>query len=202
MSFVRSVLFAALLTFSTSAALAETSTDPKAVPSGVYQLDVNHASITFKVLHLGFSNYTGRFNKMEGTLNYNSENPEKSELDITIYPNSVDTNNAKLEEELRGDKWFDVIKFPRATFHATKIERTGPNTGKITGDLTFKGETHPVVLDTTLVGAGEHSFFKKPTMGFAATGTLKRSEFKVLNGIPMVGDDVTFQIDVEFNKAE
>lgn len=201
MLFVRSVLFVAILVLSGSA-FAESSTDPKAVPSGVYQLDVNHASITFKILHMGFSYYTGRFNKMEGTLNYNNADPEKSELDITLYPNSVDTNNAKLEEELRGDKWFDVIKFQRATFHATKIERTGPTTGKITGDFTFKGETHPVVLETTLVGAGEHTFFKKPTLGFTAIGSLKRSEFNVPNGIPMVGDEVRFQIEAEFNKTE
>ena len=85
-------------------------------PSGAYQLDPSHASITFKINHLGFSRYTGRFDKIEATLNFKSEAPEQSGLDVTIYPNSIDTNNVKLEEELRDDKWFDVIKFPRATF--------------------------------------------------------------------------------------
>ena len=66
---------------------------------------------------------------------------DQSEVNVTIYPNSVDTNNPKLEEELRGDKWFNIIKFPRATYRATRIERTGPITGKISGDFTFLGIT-------------------------------------------------------------
>src|ERR1700681_2865259 len=74
------------------------ATDIKDMPTGAYQLDPNHASITFKINHLGFSRYTGRFDKMEATLNFNSSAPEQSELSVTIYPNSIDTNNNKLEE--------------------------------------------------------------------------------------------------------
>lgn len=194
-----SVASLALLTC-TSAAHAEATTDLKNAPSGVYQIDPNHASVTFKILHMGFSRYTGRFDKLEGTLNFDNEAPEKSALDVTVYPNSVDTNNAKLEEELRGDKWMDVIKYPRSTFRATKIERTGPTTGKITGDLTLMGATHTLVLDATLVGTGENFFTKKPVIGVSAIGTLKRSDFGFSNMIPMVGDDVTLEIEAEFDK--
>lgn len=172
------------------------------VPSGIYQLDPSHASVTFKINHLGFSRYTGRFDKMEAMLNFDNATPEKSELNVTVYPNSVDTNNAKLEEELRGDKWLNVIKFPRATFHSTKIERTGPTTGKVTGDFTMLGVTHTLVLDTTLIGAGENLFFKKPVIGFSATGALRRSDYGFSNMLPMVGDDVTLEIEAEFDKAE
>ena len=69
------------------------------MPPGAYQLDPNHASITFKINHMGFSHYTGRFDKMEATLDFNSGAPEQSSLNVTIYPNSVNTNNAKLEEQ-------------------------------------------------------------------------------------------------------
>lgn len=183
-------------------AFAESSTDVKSAASGIYQLDQSHASVTFRINHLGFSRYTGRFDKMEATLNFDKNAVEKSELDVTIYPNSVDTNNAKLEEELRNDKWFDVIKYPRATFHATKIELTGPTTGKVTGDFTLMGETRPLTLDVTLIGHGEHPMMKKATIGFSATGTLKRSAFGLKNGLPFVGDDVELLIEAEFNKAE
>lgn len=189
----------ALLTFSTGA-LAEATTDLTKAPSGVYQIDPNHASVTFKIVHMGFSRYTGRFDKLEGTLNFNSAAPEQSSLDITVYPNSVDTNNAKLEEELRGDKWLDVIKYPRSTFHVTKIERTGPTTGKITGDLTLMGTTHSLILDATLVGTGDNFFSKKPVIGVSAIGTMKRSDFGFSNMIPMVGDEVTLEIEAEFDK--
>ncbi|MDX2027397.1 MAG: YceI family protein [Alphaproteobacteria bacterium] len=177
--------------------------DAAPAASGAYQLDNSHASITFKINHLGFSRYTGRFDKMEGTLNFNSEAPEKSAVDVTIYPNSVDTNNVKLEEELRSsDKGFDVIKHPRATFRSTKVERTSPTTGKVTGDFTFMGVTHPVTLDVTLIGSGAHPMNKKPVIGFSASGSFKRSDYGYTAFLPMVGDEVSLQIEAEFNKAE
>ena len=105
----------------------------------------------FKINHLGFSHYAGRFDKMEATLNFNNGAPEQSALDVTVYPNSINANNAKLEEEFcAAINFFDVIKYPRASFQSTKIERTGPTTGKITGDFTFLGQTHPITLDVTL----------------------------------------------------
>jgi polyisoprenoid-binding protein YceI len=175
---------------------------PPTMTSGVYEMDTSHASITFKINHLGFSRYTGRFDKMEGTLNFDAATPEKSGLDVTIYPNSINTNNVKLEEELRGDPWFNVIKYPRATFHATKVERTGATTGKITGDFTLMGVTRSVTLDTVLVGNGKHPMNGKQVLGFSATGTLHRSDYKLSNFLPMVGDDVTLEIEAEFDSAQ
>src|SRR5262249_49487243 len=157
----------------------------------------NHTSVTFKINHLGFSRYTGRFDKMEGSLNYDPTAPEKSSLDVTVYPNSVNTNNTKLEEELRGDKFFDVIKYPRATFQAKKSELTGPTTGKVTGDLTFMGMTNSLVLDVTLIGSGKRPMDGKLVIGFSATGTLRRSDYNFRNLLPMVGDDVTLEIEAE-----
>ena len=185
----------------TIVARADAAPDVKDMPPGTYQLDPSHASVTFKINHLGFSRYTARFDKMEATLNFNSGAPELSSLNVTVLPNSIDANNAKLEEELRGDKFFDVIKYPRATFQSTKIERTGPTTGKITGDFTLMGKTHSVTLDTTLIGAGTRPMDKK-VIGFSATGTFRRSDFGMQNLLPMVGDDVTLEIEAEFDKAE
>lgn len=187
---------------SASAARAEAGTDVKGMPPGTYQLDPNHTSIVFKINHLGFSHYTARFDKVDGTLNFNNGAPEQSSLDITVYPNSIDTNNAKLEEELRGDKFFNVIKFPRATFRSTKITRTGPTTGKIIGDFTFLSVTRSLTLDVTLVGAGKRPMDSKQVLGFSATTGFKRSDYGLNNLVPMVGDDVTLEIDTEFDKAE
>ena len=196
------VLPAAILLCALTAlpAAAQTAAPQPLPPSGAYLLDLNHASVTFKINHLGFSHFTGRFDKLEGSLNLNADDPSQSALDVTIYPNSVDTNNVKLEEELRDDKWFNVIKYPRATFHATRIERTGPTTAKITGDFTLMGQTHTVVLDTTLVGEGIHMMTKKQVAGFSATATIKRSDYGLTNLLPMVGDDVKLEIEAEFDK--
>ncbi len=149
LSLLSVMAFAAFLILPTTTTPAADA--PKPVPpSGTYELDASHASITFKINHLGFSRYTGRFDKMEATLNFNSENPAQSGLDVTIYPNSIDTNNVKLEEDLRGDKWFDVIKYPRATFQSTKIELTSPTTARVEGDFTLMGQTHQIILNVTL----------------------------------------------------
>lgn len=199
---VPALTLATLLLLTSPLAPALHAADAPPPESGTYQLDPSHASITFKINHLGFSRYTGRFDKMEATLNYNAAAPEQSGLDVTVYPNSIDTNNAKLEEELRDEKWFSVIKFPRATFQSTKIERTGPTTGKLTGDFTLLGVTHTLTLDVTLVGQGIHPMNKKSVLGFSAVGSFNRSDYGFTNFLPMIGDNVTLEIEAEFDKTE
>lgn len=194
-----SALFSFVLLSSITASAA--STNPKESPSGNYVLDTSHASITFRILHLGFSYYTGRFDKFTANLHFDSISPEKSSLEVKIDPNSISTNNATLEGELRGDKYFNVTKFPEWSFLSKKIEVTGPNTGKVTGDFTMMGVTQPVTLDVIFVGGGMHPMMKTPTIGFTATGTLQRSHYLLNTGIPFVGDDVKFQIEAEFNSA-
>ena len=200
--FAIAFMLMALAAAPTTVALADATPDVKDMPPGAYQLDPNHASVTFKINHLGFSRYTARFDKMEATLNFNNGAIEQSALNVTVYPNSIDANNAKLEEELRGDKFFDVIKFPRATFQSTKIERTGNTTGKVTGDFTFLGVTHSLTLDVTLIGAGTRPMDNKKVIGFSATGIIRRSDYGLQNLLPLLGDDVTLEIEAEFDKAE
>lgn len=170
--------------------------------AGTYHLDPNHTSVTFRIMHMGFSRFTGRFDKIEGAMNFNANAPEQSGIDITVYPNSVNVNNVKLEEELRGDKWFNVLKFQRATFRSVKIEREGATGAKIHGDFTLMGITRPLTLEATLIGSGEHPLLKKPVLGFSATATIKRSDYGLTSDLPMIGDKVTMQIETEFHKAD
>ncbi|MER2519180.1 MAG: YceI family protein [Bdellovibrionales bacterium] len=203
LSFLAIAMLASLALILQPAAPTQAESDARpALVSGTYQLDPNHTSVTFRVLHMGFSRFTGRFDKIEGTMNFNANAPEQSGLDITVYPNSVNANNVKLEEELRGDKWFNVLKFQRATFHGVKIERAGPAAAKITGEFTLMGVTKPLTLDVALIGSGEHPMLKKPVLGFSATATIRRSDFGLTNYLPMIGDEVTLQIETEFNKAD
>ena len=200
---LRHVFLATLLTAFgafTGNAHAEISLDVKTAPYGLYRIDPDHTSVTFKINHLGFSHYTGRFDKIEGYMNFNSNEPEQSTLDIVVYPNSIDTNNPKLEEDLRTAQWFNVIQFPRATFHATRIDRTGAMTGKVKGDLTLLGITRSLVLDVTFVGTGTSSFAKKQVLGFSAVTTLDRSDYGMSNLLPMLGNQVVLEIEAEFDK--
>ena len=174
-------------------------TSLEGVKSGAYSIDNSHTNVLFSLSHMGFSHYYGRFNTIEGTLNFDAKAPEKSKLDVKIDIASVDTNNHKLEEELRGPNWFDAGKFPKATFTSTKVEKISDTKGKVTGDLTIHGITKPVVLDVTLNGAGQNPMMAVPELGFSATTQIKRSDFGIAQYIPMVGDDVTLTIESELH---
>jgi polyisoprenoid-binding protein YceI len=173
---------------------------PAAMPGGVYVLDNRHTSITFKISHLGFSHFTGRFDKVEGSFDFNPQSPLESLVDVTIYPGSIDTNDAELDEDLRGENWFDTLKFPRAAFHATQIDVTGENRARITGDFSMHNITHRLVLDAVVVGAGDVPFSNAHVIGFSASGEFDRSDYGISNLEPMVGDEVTLQIETEFDK--
>ena len=88
------------------------------------------------------------------------------------------------------------------TFKSTAIEVTGDNTANITGDLTILGVTKPVTLNTVHNKSGKHPFSGKDTTGLSATATIKRSDFGMVYGLPLVGDDVEIRIEVEANTRE
>jgi polyisoprenoid-binding protein YceI len=189
---------------------AET-TPVAAMPSGAYTLDKTHASLVWKVNHLGLSNYTARFKNFDATLNFDPKDPTKSTLVATVDPASVTTDypnpsQVDFDAELaKGAQWFNAVKFPEITFKSTKIEKTGEKTGKIYGELTFLGVTKPLVLDATFNG----SYAKKPftpqepaALGFSATAVVKRSLWGLKTYVPAVGDDVSIQLEVEFNKVQ
>ncbi|MDX2094776.1 MAG: YceI family protein [Alphaproteobacteria bacterium] len=202
---MRPSLFATVATvgiaFTASCALAFTAptTALEGVASGVYEIDPSHTSIQFGISHLGFSQYQGRFNAAAGTLAFDAKAPEKSTLAVTIDIAGIDTNNAKLESELKGDQWFDAAKFPTATFTSSSIEKLTATTGKVTGNLTLHGVTKPVTLDVTFNGSGTNPFANVAALGFSAHGTLKRSDFGITQYIPMVGDDVSIAIESELH---
>ena len=199
----RSVFFtataAALIAGSAcSLVFAAPTTDLTATPAGTYKLDTAHANVIFNLSHLGFSRYFGRFNTMEGSLVFDPKEPEKSSVSITVDVGSIDTNNAKLEGELKSTQWFDALQFPKATFVSKKIEKLTASTGKIYGNLTLHGISQPVILDVTFNGAGKNPIMNVDELGFSAQTTIKRSDFGISNYIPMVGDDVTLTIEAEF----
>jgi polyisoprenoid-binding protein YceI len=178
------------------------------LPSGAYTLDKAHGSLVFRIDHLGFSHYTGRFEKWDAKLQLDTADPTKSVVDVTIDPRSINADNppAGFMETLRGDPWLDAKKFPEMKFHSTKVELTGEKTAKITGDFTFHGVTHPATLDATFNGGYlGHPMDPHARIGFSGRGTLKRSDFGVVVGIPApplnmgVSDEVEFIIESELS---
>jgi polyisoprenoid-binding protein YceI len=175
---------------------------PLAAPDGDYVLDPAHASLVWSVKHAGLSNYTARFDSISGALTFDSENPENSRVDIIIDPLSVSTGDSEFDDEIATkSSYFDTGSHPQIRFVSTNIVTTGENTGKITGDLTFRGTTLPVVLETVFNGAGKSFGHKGKTLGFSARAKFNRSDFGMNNLINFgIGDEVSIVIETEFNE--
>lgn len=179
--------------------------DYKTAEAGTYVLDANHVSVVWKVWHMGFSHFAGRFDKISGTATVDPANLAKSGVVITIDASSGDTGIAKLDEELDQKEYFDAEQFPNITFTSTKVEvngktADGKDAGKVYGMLSLKGVTKPIVLDAVFNGHGPTPMFGGERIGFEASGKIKRSEFGFNQGIPFVSDEVDLIIAAEFTK--
>lgn len=196
---IRSLAVATLLALASTSAVAQAvSTDPMTVQAGTYALDATHARVAFAVDHMGFSTWYGDFAGATGGLTLDPKNVAASKLDISIPAASVTTTNARVDGELK--EWFEVAKYPAITFHSTAVAQTGASTAKVTGDLSFHGVTRSVTLDVTFHGVGSNAMSKAYTVGFDATGSLKRSDFGVSKYVPIVGDKVDLIISAPFEK--
>lgn len=171
-----------------------------------YVIDSGHSGATFAVKHMVVSTVRGSFGKTEGTLVIDDADITKSSVTATIDVNTINTNEPKRDEHLRGADFFDTAKFPTITFKSTKVEKAGEGKLKVTGDLTIHGVTKPVVLDVE----GPSSELKDPwgnfKRGASATTKINRKDFGLIwnktldTGGLAVGEEVAITIDLELNK--
>ncbi|MBK8575366.1 MAG: YceI family protein [Elusimicrobia bacterium] len=165
-----------------------------------YTLDAAHATVGFSVRHLGISNVKGSFPKVEGTLRLDGKNMAKSSVEITIDAASVNTNNDKRDEHLRGTDFFDVGKFPTSTFKSTSVSKNGAGY-LVTGDLTMKGVTKSVAIPFTLSGPVDHPMMPVSAVGAAGSVTINRRDFNILYGpAALISDEVVIDLQVEFTR--
>ncbi len=168
-----------------------------------YTLDPGHTQTVFSWSHFGYSNPTAQFGKVEGTLDFDPADPAKAKVKVTIDVASINSNVPKLDEHLRNADFFDVAKYPQATFTSTKVEKgASADQLKVTGDLTLHGVTRPVVLDVKVNKVADHPMWKASVAGFDATTTIKRTDFGISKYAPMVSDDITIQITTEGVEAK
>ena len=188
-----------------SPAVPAVSTAP--VPTGAYQIDKAHTSLVFRVSHLGFSTYTGRFTGVDAKLQFNARNPAASQVNVDIDPRSIEADNAPsgFLQALAGKDWLDAERFPVMTFRSRSIESVGSGKFRVHGDLTLHGVTRPIVLDAKYNGGyAGHTYEPQARIGFSAQGSFKRSEFGVSYGIPEagssfgVGDKIDIILETEF----
>lgn len=182
-------------------AAAAQPVNPASVQPGAYAVEPTHARILFAVDHFGTSTWYGDFSHASGSLTLDPKSPAASRVEVTVPVASISTTNSVLDGELKAPDWFDAAKYPTMTFRSTKVTQTGPGRASVAGELTLHGVTRPVVLDARFKGAGVNPLSKAYTVGFDATGKIKRSEFGVTKYVPLVGDEVELILSVPFVKT-
>ena len=177
---------------------------PLSAFASTWTLDPDHTAAQFKVRHLMISNVKGVFEKISGTLNLDDKDVTKSKVDVVIDIASINTNIKKRDDHLRSADFFDAAKFPSMTFTSNKVEKNGTDKLKVTGNLTIKGVTRPVVLNVEGLTAEIKDPMGNVRRGASASTVVNRKDFGVNwnktmdNGGAVVGEEVAIQIEVEF----
>ena len=183
---------------------------PVEATTGAYELDPNHSTVTVNALRYGLANYVLRFNAVSGALNFDAEDPTRSTVEVSIPIASLDTpysGDRDFDAELQNSSWLDAANYPTATFRSTRVERTGPNTANVTGDLTLRGVTRSITLDVRY-NASQRAPWGAPIMliGFSGRGAIPRSQFGIIE-MPEtpgakdgVADAVQLQIEAVFQR--
>jgi polyisoprenoid-binding protein YceI len=151
-----------------------------------------HASVNFKIKHLGYSWLTGRFDDFDGKFSYDSKNPEASKISFNVDVTSLNSNHAERDKHLRDDKVLNTDKFSTATFTSTSIKDMGNGNLKIVGDITLKGVTKSMTIDAEKVGEGKDPWGGY-RVGFSGTTTLSLADF----GVQVFGDSSHATLDIQ-----
>ena len=171
-----------------------------------YAVDKAHSEVLITVKHL-VSRVSGNFQDFDGKIVIDRAKPEASSAEFTIKATSINTNNARRDDHLRTPDFFDVAKFPEISFKSTKVQPKGKDAFEVTGDLTMRGVTKPVVLAVSFLGDIKDQMGNDKA-GFEATTTINRKDFGVLwnkaldQGGYVLGDDVKVTVNLEAAKPK
>ncbi|HEY8490839.1 MAG TPA: YceI family protein [Dehalococcoidia bacterium] len=173
----------------------------------VWHLDPAHSLAEFSVKHMMFTTVKGQFNELRGTIHLDEAEPARSTVEAEIPAATVDTRAPDRDAHLRSPDFFDVEHHPTITFRSTRVELTGEGRGRVHGELTIRGVTRPVVLETVFNGRGKNPFGKE-VIGFTARTTINRKEFGLTWNTPLeaggwlVGDEVQILLEVQAVRQE
>jgi polyisoprenoid-binding protein YceI len=178
---------------------------PSLALADTYDIDSSHTAAQFSVKHMMVTTVRGELGKVTGTVSYDPKAPDKSSVDVSIDMNGITTREEKRDAHLKSPDFFDVAKFPTATFKSKKVTAAGKGKFKVIGDLTMHGVTKEVPLEVE-VSEPIKDPWGNTKLGATATGKVNRQEFGVKwskaldGGGTVVGDDVAITIDAEMAK--
>ena len=179
------LLFSTLAAFNKGAVAAE------------YEIDIEgmHAAIQFRIIHLGYSVLTGRFNDFSGSFTWDKGNPGASSVNVTIQTASLDSNHAERDKHLREADFLDVEKYPEATFKSTSYNGDA-SAGKLDGILTLHGVSKPITIDIEFIGEGDDPWGGYRA-GFEGNVTLRRSDFGMMYDLGPRSDEMELDLYIE-----
>jgi len=172
-----------------------------------WNIDTSHSGIHFTIRHMVISKVRGAFERWQGTLAYDEQNPLASKVSVRIEAASIDTREPKRDAHLRSADFFDVESHPALSFESTKVEKLGEDQLLVTGDLTIRGVTRSVALETELLGGGKDPWGKR-RLGFSARTKINRKDFglnwnQVLEaGGVLVAEQVEISLDLQAVEEE
>lgn len=155
-----------------------------------------HASVNFKIQHLGYSWLTGRFNDFSGEFSYDAAKPEASNVKVTIDTSSFDSNHAERDKHIQSEDFLYVSKYPQATFESTKVEDLGAGNLKIVGDFTLHGVTNSIVIATEKVGEGKDPWGGY-RVGFEGTTRIALADYGITTNLGPASAYVELTLQVE-----
>jgi polyisoprenoid-binding protein YceI len=181
------------------------ATSEKETMKATYKIDSAHSSANFSIRHLMISNVRGGFSKVEGTVEYDPDDPTSATVEAVIDASSIKTNDDQRDGHLKSADFLDVEKFPSIAFKSSKVTLAGEP--EITGDLTIHGVTKPVTLKVEGPTPEGKDPWGNLRIGASATTKIKRSEFGLTfnaaleTGGFMIGDDLKIELEVELIKG-
>jgi polyisoprenoid-binding protein YceI len=171
-----------------------------------WKIDAVHSTIGFSVRHMVIAKVGGHFSKFEGSLAVQGEDLTTGSVEVKIDAASIHTNVEARDNHLRSPDFFDVATYPHLLFRSRKVERTGGDHYRVTGDLTIRGVTREVVLDTEFLGQLKESTTGAARLAFSARTSVDRRDFgltwnkAIETGGVMVGERVDISLDVALVK--
>jgi polyisoprenoid-binding protein YceI len=142
-----------------------------------WTIDTAHSNAEFSVRHMMISTVNGKFDVLEGKLEFDPANPEAASVEATVDVASINTSAEDRDNHLRSADFFDVENYPTLTFKSTKVEKTADGEGKVTGDLTMRGMTKEVTFDVEYFGEMPKTMFGDRRVGFVGTTKINREDW-------------------------
>jgi len=187
---MKTILKAGFITLAATSSLTATAADYVIDSKGM------HAAINFRIQHLGYSWLYGQFRDFSGQFSFDESNPDSGQVTVNIDTTSIDSNHAERDKHLRSDDFLAVDEYPEATFTSTSVNLDSSGNGTISGDLTLKGNTRPVTLNVTGIGAGDDPWggYRR---GFAASTELALADFGIDYNLGPAAKNVELILSIE-----